>query len=227
MMLNDAFRHLELKAFLFDLDGVLTPTVDVHRYAWQLLFEEYLTAQGADNYRGDADYLQFIDGKPRAEGVRDLLASRGLHLPDGKPSDQPADDSVWALGNRKNAYFAAALDHNGMQAYPGSIALLDALRDTDFDVAVVSSSRNAEPVLTAAGIRGRFFVVVDGLMAASENLRGKPSPDTYIVAAQRLGLAPADCIVVEDAQSGVQAGRAGGFGFVVGVDRGAGARPSR
>jgi beta-phosphoglucomutase family hydrolase len=221
--LDDAMQSGHLKAFLFDLDGVLTPTVDVHKRAWALLFDEYLARRGAAPYRGDDDYFEYVDGKPRIAGVRDLLASRGIEIPEGSSTDEPGDETVWGLGTRKNDAFEAALEKDGIAPYPGSLALLDALRRSHFEVAVVSSSRNAVPVLEAAGIRDRFDVVIDGLVAAAEGLPGKPAPDTYQLAAARLGLSPAECIVVEDAHSGVQAGRDGDFGLVVGVDRGAGA----
>jgi beta-phosphoglucomutase family hydrolase len=221
--LPDALRGGTLKAFLFDLDGVLTPTVDVHKSAWALLFDAYLARRGAAPYRGDDDYFEYVDGKPRVAGVRDLLASRGIEIPEGDAADGPDAETVWGLGTRKNDAFEAALAKDGIAPYPGSLALLDALRRTPFEVAVVSSSRNAEPVLEAADIRDRFDVVVDGLVAAAEGLPGKPAPDTYAYAAARLGLTPAECIVVEDAHSGVQAGRDGAFGLVIGVDRGAGA----
>jgi HAD superfamily hydrolase (TIGR01509 family) len=186
------------------------------------MFSEFLAERAAAPYR-DADYFAHIDGKPRLDGVRALLASRGITLPEGAPDDDPALDTVAGLGNRKNAAFTAELAERGVRPYPGSLRFLDAASEAGLAVAVVSSSRNAEPVLRAAGIRDRFPVVVDGSVAAHAGLAGKPAPDTYLHAARLLGLAAADCAVVEDALSGVAAGRAGGFGLVVGVDRGAGA----
>ena len=220
---RDASRLATARALLFDLDGVLTPTVDVHMRAWSRLFTPYLEAQGSAPYSDD-DYYLYIDGKPRVDGVRSLLASRGLELPDGGPDDPAGDGTVWALGNRKNDAFEAELTENGVEPYPGSLAFLTAAIDAGYEVAVVSSSRNAGPVLVTAGIRDRFEVIVDGLVAAREGITGKPAPDTYLRAAELLGLTPEECVVVEDAHSGVQAGRDGAFGLVVGVDRGVGAQ---
>lgn len=211
-----------LDAILFDLDGVITPTAEVHMHAWRELFLPY-----APDYT-DADYFAHIDGKPRYDGVRAMLASRGIELPDGDPSDDPSQETVCGLGNRKNDVFNVVLEADGVEPYPGSVAFLDALtayRRDDGEpvaVAIVSSSKNARPVLEAAGLLDRFEVIVDGVVAAAEGIPGKPNPDTYLYAAQLLGV-PADrAIVVEDAHSGVAAGRAGSFGLVLGVDRGAG-----
>lgn len=221
--MTDVSRLAGLSGLLFDLDGVLTPTAEVHMRAWARMFTAVLAARGAGEPYTDADYFAHIDGKPRLDGVRDMLASRGIVLPDGTPADDPALDTVAGLGNRKNAAFTAELAENGVTPYPGSVALVDAAIAAGLAVAVVSSSRNAEPVLRAAGLRDRFDVVVDGLVAAARGLPGKPAPDTYLAAAALLGLPASECAVIEDAHSGVQAGRAGGFGLVVGVDRGAGA----
>ena len=211
-------------AALFDLDGVLTPTAEVHMRAWRDLFTDFLTLRGETGRPYvEADYFEFIDGKPRYDGVRDLLASRGITLAEGEPSD-PADvETVCGLGNRKNDFFAAALHDEGVEAYAGSVALLDHLAGLGTKVAVVSSSRNAPAVLEAAGLTDRFEVVVDGQVAADAGLPGKPAPDTYLEGAKRLGVEPGRAVVLEDAVSGVQAGHAGGFGLVVGVDRGVGA----
>lgn len=222
-VIRDARRLATSRALLFDLDGVLTPTVDVHMRAWSRLFTPYLAAQGVEPYSDD-DYYLHIDGKPRVDGVRALLASRGLSLPDGTPDDPAGDSTVWALGNRKNDAFEAELAENGVAAYPGSLAFLTDALDAGYGVAVVSSSRNAGPVLTTAGIRDRFPIVVDGLVAARDGIAGKPAPDTYLRAAELLGCTAEECVVFEDAHSGVQAGRDGGFGLVVGIDRGVGAQ---
>ena len=216
-------RLAGLHGLLFDLDGVLTPTAEVHMRAWARMFGDYLLARGVAAPYTDADYFAHIDGKPRLAGVRDMLASRGIVLPEGAPDDDASHETVVGLGNRKNAAFTAELTENGVAPYPGSLAFLDAAIAAGLAVAVVSSSRNAESVLRAAGIRDRFPVVVDGTAAATAGLPGKPAPDTYLEAARRLGLAPEECAVLEDAHSGVQAGRAGAFGVVIGVDRGAGA----
>lgn len=211
-----------MTAVLFDLDGVLTPTAVVHMHAWARLFTPVLDQHGVAPY-SDADYFAFIDGKPRYDGVRSLLTSRGIDLPWGDPTDAPEAETVCGLGNRKNAVFTEVLRTEGVTPYPGSVALVDALIADGRRVAVVSSSRNAVPVLAAAGLTDRFPVVVDGLVAAARHLPGKPAPDTYLDAAAQLGVPAAQAVVVEDAESGVASGRTGDFGLVVGVDRGAGA----
>jgi beta-phosphoglucomutase family hydrolase len=211
-------------AALFDLDGVLTPTAEVHKRAWQALFTDFLTRRGfVDQPYVVDDYFAYIDGKPRYDGVRSFLASRGITLPDGDPSDDPETETVCGLGNRKNAFFNSVLADEGVQPYPGSVRLLDHLADRGTKMAVVSSSRNTPPVLEAAGLAERFSVVVDGNVAAREHLPGKPAPDTFAYAAEQLGVPRDRAVVFEDALSGVQAGRAGNFGLVVGVDRGVGA----
>lgn len=215
-------RLAEQRALLFDLDGVLTPTADVHMRAWSRLFTPYLAEHGVAPYT-EQDYFAAIDGKPRYDGVRSLLASRGITLPDGSPDDAPDQDTVCGLGNRKNAEFTAELAEHGVQPYPGSATFLHAAIAAGYAVAVVSSSANARSVLGTAGILDLFPVVVDGAVAAADGLAGKPAPDTYLDAASRLGLDAARCVVVEDALSGVEAGRNGAFGLVVGVDRGVGA----
>ena len=209
-------------ATLFDLDGVLTPTAEAHQRAWTKLFGTYLAQHSPDQPYTDADYFTYIDGKPRYDGVRALLASRGLSLPYGAPTDDPDADTICGLGNRKNQAFAEVLSTEGVQAYPGSVALLDELADLGVRVAVVSSSANAPEVLRAAGLIDRFELIVDGVIASVHGLHGKPAPDTYAFAADRLGVPPQRAVVVEDAVSGVKAGKAGGFGLVIGVDRGAG-----
>ncbi|WP_439693030.1 HAD family hydrolase [Curtobacterium sp. SP.BCo] len=215
-------RLADQRALLFDLDGVLTPTADVHMRAWSRLFTPYLAEHGVDPYTQD-DYFAYIDGKPRYDGVRSLLGSRGIDLPEGTPDDAPDADTVCGLGNRKNAEFTAELTEHGVEPYPGSLRFLDAAMAAGVSVAVVSSSANATQVLRTAGILDRFPVVVDGLVARQDGLAGKPAPDTYLDAAGRFGLTAAECVVVEDATSGVEAGRNGSFGLVIGVDRGAGA----
>jgi beta-phosphoglucomutase family hydrolase len=213
-------------AVLFDLDGVLTPTAEVHMRAWAEMFGSFLAhwaGPGDTSPYTDADYFAHVDGKPRYDGVRDLLTARGIELPDGEPTDPPAADTVCGLGNRKNDAFNVVLARDGVTAYPGSVALLDALRDLRMPVAVVSSSANAPAVLAAAGLADRFSTVVDGRVATELGLPGKPAPDTFVHAATECGTVPARAVVVEDAVSGVRAGAAGGFGLVIGVDRGAGA----
>jgi len=215
-------RLADQRALLFDLDGVLTPTADVHMRAWSRLFTPYLAQHSVAPYT-EQDYFAYVDGKPRYDGVRSLLESRGIDLPQGTPVDPPDADTVCGLGNRKNAEFTAELTEHGVEPYPGSLRFLVAAIDAGLSVAVVSSSANAVQVLRTAGILERFPVVVDGLAAREDGLAGKPAPDTYLDAASRFGLTAAECVVVEDATSGVEAGRNGAFGLVIGVDRGAGA----
>lgn len=208
-------------ALLFDLDGVLTPTALVHEQAWQQLFDGYLAETGHARYRG-TDYFDFIDGKPRFDGVRDFLGSRGITLPEGPLDDDPAHNTVHGLGNRKNLVFNAIIESNGVLPYPGSVRFVEAALARGLKLAVVSSSRNAPAVLKAAGLDHHFPVVVDGQLAAGHGLPGKPDHATFSYAAELLGVPTRDCIVVEDAVSGVQAGSAGDFRAVIGVDRGAG-----
>jgi beta-phosphoglucomutase family hydrolase len=213
-------------AVLFDLDGVLTPTAEVHMRAWSEMFNAFLSswedpAADTSTYTDD-DYFAHVDGKPRYDGVRDLLTARGIDLPEGDPSDAPTLDTVCGLGNRKNDAFNAVLERDGVSPFPGSVALLDHLRDLGMPLAVVSSSANAPAVLEAAGLAGRFVTVVDGRVATELGLPGKPAPDTFVHAATACGATPSRSVVVEDAVSGVRAGAAGEFGLVIGVDRGAG-----
>ncbi|MGR0218854.1 HAD family hydrolase [Agromyces sp. ZXT2-6] len=210
-----------IRGWLFDLDGVLTPTAVVHMHAWARLFAPFLEQRGAEPYR-DADYYAYIDGKPRYDGVRSLLASRGIVLPEGEVTDAASAETVHGLGNRKNDAFNETLAEEGVRPYPASVALLDAIERAGGEVAVVSSSKNAPAVLAAAGIDGRFEVVVDGAVAAREGIPGKPAPDMFLRAAELLGLAPEECAVIEDAESGVKAGATGPFALVIGVDRGVG-----
>ncbi|CAN5837215.1 beta-phosphoglucomutase family hydrolase [soil metagenome] len=211
-------------AALFDLDGVLTPTAEVHMRAWARMFGEFLDSHdgGDTSAYTDQDYFDHVDGLPRYEGVAAFLASRGIELPRGGPDDPPEAVTVCGLGNRKNVLLTQVLHAEGITPYAGSVALLDHLAGIGVQVAVVSSSRNAPDVLRTAGIADRFTVVVDGTVAAEQHLPGKPRPDTYAYAAERLGVPTARSVVLEDAVSGVQAGAAGGFCLVVGVDRGAG-----
>jgi beta-phosphoglucomutase family hydrolase len=210
-------------AALFDLDGVLTPTAEVHMRAWQH-FTEFLAERCIDQPYLESDYFDYIDGKARYDGVRAFLASRGIQVADGDPSDSPQAETICGLGNRKNEFFATLLREEGVRPYVGSVRLLDHLAARGTKVAVVTSSRNATAVLEAAELRPRFDIIVDGIVAAERRLRGKPSPDTFVNAAEQLGVPVERAVVFEDAVSGVEAGHAGGFGLVVGVDRGAGAQ---
>jgi beta-phosphoglucomutase family hydrolase len=199
-------------AVLFDLDGVITPTALIHEHAWAALFAPWA-------FTND-DYLAYVDGRPRYDGVRTFLDSRGVELPWGDPSDPPGDDTICALGNRKDEMFNAVLAREGISPYPGSMAVLDRLDELGIPSAIVSSSKNARTVLRAAGIEDRFDAVVDGNTLVDEHLAGKPDPAMFLHAAGKLEVPPARAVVVEDAISGVAAGHAGDFALVIGVDRG-------
>jgi len=210
---------------LFDLDGVLTKTAKVHDAAWKQMFDDFLrgwsrrTGQPFVPFDPVADYDKYVDGKPRLDGTRSFLASRGIELPDGSEDDQPEADTVHGLGNRKNQIVLERIHTDGVEAYEGSVSYVRAVRDAGLRRAVVSSSANAHDVLAAAGIEDLFEVRIDGVVAEREHLHGKPAPDTFLAGARALGLEPRAAAVFEDALAGVAAGRAGGFGCVVGVDR--------
>ncbi len=212
-------------ACLFDLDGVLTQTAVVHAAAWKQMFDEYLLARAARTgkpfvaFDATADYNQFVDGRPRAEGTRAFLASRGVDLPDGQQDDTPGTETIHGLSNRKNLLVLARIRERGVQTYPGSVRFVRATKRAGLRRAVVSSSKNTRDVLEAAGITDLFEVRIDGIVAERRQLAGKPAPDTYLAAAQALGVLPERAAVCEDALAGVEAGHAGGFGLVVGVDR--------
>ncbi len=211
-------------ALLFDLDGVLTQTAKVHAAAWKQMFDEYLRARAAQRGEqfvpfNDKDYDEYVDGKPRYDGVRSFLESRGIELPQGTPDDPPAAETVDGLGNRKNEIVQKLIHEKGVAPYEGSVRYVQAARDAGLPRAVVSSSTNAHDVLKAAGYDGMFDTVVDGCSVERDHLAGKPAPDTFLEGARQLGVEPAAAAVFEDALAGVQAGRAGKFGFVVGVDR--------
>lgn len=210
-------------AVLFDLDGVLTPTAEVHMHAWQTMFDELFAAWDITPPYTSEDYFRYVDGKKRYDGVAALLRSRDVEVPWGDPSDPVTADTVCGIGNRKNVVFTQVLREEGIAPYPGSLALLDVLGGQGVPLAVVSSSKNAREVLAAAGIDDRFAVIVDGVVAENDGLPSKPAPDVFLRGAADLGVDPARAAAVEDAESGVESAAAGGFGLVVGVDRGAGA----
>lgn len=213
------------RACLFDMDGVLTNTAVVHARAWKQMFDAYLkerserTGEPFREFDEGDDYIRYVDGKPRSAGVASFLESRGISLPAGDPDDPPNAETIAGLGNRKNAIVLRLIKEDGVEAYEGSIRYVQAATEQGLGVAVVSSSANTNDVLAAAGIADRFEVIVDGLVAARDHLRGKPDPDTYLAAARLLGVEPSAAVVFEDALSGVEAGRAGRFGCVIGVDR--------
>lgn len=215
----------QVTACLFDLDGVLTRTARVHAAAWEETFNAYLrerSARSGEPFVGfdpAGDYNKYVDGRPRADGVRTFLKARGIELPEGSPDDPPGAETVNGVGNRKNETFLRRIREGGVEVFPSSVAYLRAVKGAGLRRAVVSASANCRDILASAGLTDLFEEVVDGLVAAKEGLRGKPHADTFLAAARRLGATPGQAAVYEDAVAGVQAGRAGGFGFVVGVDR--------
>lgn len=211
-----------IRACLFDLDGVLTKTAVVHAAAWKQMFDDYLRRREGEHFRpfdAVSDYDEYVDGRPRADGVRTFLASRGIELPEGADDDPPDRETVHGLGNRKNELVLAKIRKEGVEAYPGSVAFVHAVRDAKLATAVVSSSANCRDVLVSAGIEDLFDVRVDGVVAEERHLAGKPAPDTFLAAARQLGVEPEAAAVFEDALAGMDAGRSGHFGCVVGVDR--------
>ncbi|HVT65532.1 MAG TPA: beta-phosphoglucomutase family hydrolase [Mycobacteriales bacterium] len=208
-------------ACLFDLDGVLTDTAAVHAAAWAAAFDSFLLSRDGTSYVpfSHDDYLRYVDGKPRADGVRDFLLSRNIVLPEGKPDDPPGDGTVNAVGNAKNADLLARIRSGGVEVFAGSVRYLQAAQQAGFRRAVVSSSANAADVLRVTGLERYVELRVDGVTIREEGLVGKPAPDTFLRAAALLGVEPAHAAVFEDAIAGVRAGRAGHFGAVVGVDR--------
>ncbi|ASN22814.1 beta-phosphoglucomutase family hydrolase [Streptomyces pluripotens] len=214
-----------VRACLFDLDGVLTQTAKVHAAAWKEMFDGYLRERAAREgtpfvpFDEVGDYDEYVDGRPRADGVRTFLASRGVHLPEGVPGDPPEAETVNGLGTRKNDLVLRRIREDGVEPYEGSVAFVHAARKAGLRCAVVSSSANCRDVLVAAGIEDLFDERIDGIVARDRHLPGKPAPDTYLEAARVLGVAPEAAAVFEDALAGVEAGRAGRFGAVVGVDR--------
>jgi beta-phosphoglucomutase family hydrolase len=210
----------QIHALLFDMDGVLTDTASVHARAWKETFDAFLREHGIDTpFDLERDYELYVDGKPREDGVRDFLASRDVHLPEGSRDDLPAAETVWGVGNRKNELVQRLIAEDGVKVYDGSVELVKEARAAGMPVAVVSSSANTQAILESAGIADLFDARVDGLTIAEENIKGKPAPDSYLRGAELLGVEPAHAAVFEDALAGVAAGKAGGFGLTVGVDR--------
>ncbi|MEZ0074422.1 HAD family hydrolase [Planotetraspora sp. GP83] len=214
-----------VRGCLFDMDGVLTRTAIVHAAAWKQMFDEFLreraerTGEPFVAFDPVADYDRYVDGKKRLDGTRDFLAARGISLPEGTPGDPPDARTVHGLSDRKNALVQKVLDEQGVDVFEGSVRYVRAALDAGMRCAVVSSSANTERILAAAGIADLFEARIDGMVAQRPNLAGKPAPDMYIAGAEALGLKPAEAAVFEDALAGVEAGRAGSFAFVVGVDR--------
>ena len=214
-----------VRACLFDLDGVLTQTATVHAAAWKQMFDAFIQAWSRRSgqpfvpFDPIRDYDLYVDGRARADGTRTFLQSRGITLPEGEPDDPPEAETIHGLSNRKNVILLERLRTDGVVVYPGSLRYLRAVGAAGLRRAVVSASANTTEVLKAAGIADQFDAQIDGIVAEQEQLRGKPAPDPFLAAAGRLHVQPPQAVVFEDALAGVEAGRAGGFGFVVGVDR--------
>ncbi|MEJ2578332.1 MAG: beta-phosphoglucomutase family hydrolase [Kineosporiaceae bacterium] len=217
------------RACLFDLDGVLTRTATLHAQAWKEMFDGFLRQRGEANggtgsgtfvpFDARDDYNAYVDGRPRADGTRTFLASRGITLPEGEPDDPPTAETVHGLGNRKNALVLRLIERGGAEVYPGSVRYLTAVREAGLRTAVVSSSANTVAILRSTGLDGLFDARVDGVVARERELPGKPAPDTFLAATKDLGIPPDEAVVFEDALAGVEAGHAGAFALVVGVDR--------
>jgi beta-phosphoglucomutase family hydrolase len=223
--MQSAITRDQYDAVLLDLDGVITDTANMHAVCWKQMFDAYLqkrAAAGGEPFRPfelATDYRLYVDGKPRFDGVRDFLTSRGIQLPEGSPDDPPQAETVGGLGNRKNDLVNKVIAEVGVGPYDGTVKFIHQLRQQGFKIAVVTSSQNCEAVLKAARLDAFFEVRVDGNTIQAQQLAGKPAPDTFLLAAQRLGVAPTRAVVVEDALSGVQAGHNGNFGLVIGVAR--------
>ncbi|MET9896218.1 beta-phosphoglucomutase family hydrolase [Streptomyces sp. NPDC006465] len=212
----------QILACLFDLDGVITKTAVVHAAAWKRTFDDFLRGRDGDGFRpfDDAhDYAEYVDGLPRADGVRTFLASRGIELPEGTPDDPPDRTTVHGLGNRKNELLLDLIRTDGVEAYDGTLRYIEAVRARGLRTAVVSSSANCQDILRSVGAESLFDVRIDGVVATERRLPGKPRPDTFLAAAKDLGVDPPEAAVFEDALAGMDAGRSGHFGYVVGVDR--------
>jgi len=218
-------RAVETDAVVFDMDGVVTQTASIHAASWKALFDAYLQQRAVrmgEPFRPfdvEADYLPYVDGKARYDGVRDFLRSRGVELPWGSPSDPPEAETVCGLGNRKNDYFLAEVREHGVRPFPTTVELIHALKAAGIHTAIISASKNTTAILEAAGVRDLFEAQVDGTVAEDLGLPGKPDPAVFLEAAQQVGAAPDRAVVVEDAEAGVEAGRRGGFYLVIGVDR--------
>ena len=215
----------QFDAVVFDMDGVVTQTATVHAAAWKALFDAFLeerARRSGEPFRPfdvESDYLPYVDGKARYDGVRDFLSSRGVELPQGTPADPPDAETVCGLGNRKNDYFLRAVAEQGVRPFPTTVALISQLHEAGVRTAIISASKNTSAILDAAGVRDLFAAQVDGTVAEQLGLPGKPNPAVFVEAARRLGVAPPRAVVVEDAEAGVEAGHRGGFGLVIGVDR--------
>ena len=223
--LNQLLQSLQIGALIFDLDGVVTQTATVHARAWKKMFDAYLLKKGKTDgkiYQPldiKTDYPKYIDGIPRYDGVRNFLRSRDILLPEGNPADKPGYETVAALGNQKNEYFRQVLQTDGVAVYPDTIAFIKYYRQAGLQTAIISASKNCLDVLKAANIENLFDVRVDGVISAELYLKGKPDPAIFLEAARQLNISPQKSAIFEDARAGVQAGKAGNFALVVGVNR--------
>ena len=211
-----------LGAVIFDLDGVITDSAKLHAWAWKTLFDEFLRRnRGPEFVPFDTavDYPRWVDGKPRYEGVESFLVSRGFEIPHGTPADAEDKDTHCGLGNRKNRFFKQRLSEDGVEVFTSSVEFIDELKRRKIPVGLVTSSKNRAAILKSAGLQGLFDAEVDGIEVEKLGLRGKPAPDPFLCCAERMRVSPLDCVVFEDAASGVEAGVTGNFGFVVGIDR--------
>ena len=212
-------------AAILDMDGVITSSARAHAAAWKRMFDEFLQTYSSEHnqtfepFDDKTDYFEYVDGKPRYEGAQSFLESRGISLPYGTPDDPPDKETVCGLGNRKNQYFLEYLHEHGADPYPSTVDFIKELQQKNIRVAAISSSRNAKAVLESAGVIDFFKVIIDGVYASQHDIQGKPEPDVFLEAARKLDTSPDHAIVVEDAISGVQAGQAGGFALVIGIDR--------
>ncbi len=222
--MTDDLDPYKYKAVIFDMDGVITRSAHAHFMAWKKMFDSYLKSRAQSlgtefTPFTQKDYNEYVDGKPRYDGARSFLESRGIHLPMGSPQDPPEAETISGLGNRKNRFFLEHIEQNGVESYPSSVSFIKSIKALGKRVAVITSSRNGRQVLEAAGVSKYFDATVTGVEAAKLKLNGKPAPDIFLEAAKELGVSPPDAVVIEDALSGVEAGRAGGFGLVIGVNR--------
>lgn len=213
------------EAIIFDLDGVITDTAKVHANAWKLIFDEYMQErvlkynEKFTSFDLEQDYLNYVDGKPRYAGVKNFLDSRGITIPFGKPDGNPKEETICGLGNRKDSLFTKMLREKGVAVFESTIRLIKQLKYHGVHAVVATSSKNCGLILEAAGIRELFEIVVDGALSGRENLKGKPHPDIFLKSAELIKVSPCKCVIIEDAISGVQAGRNGNFGLVIGIDR--------
>src|SRR5688572_29330639 len=224
-LLRARLAKLKIQALIFDLDGVVTPTAEIHALAWKKMFDAYLQKKGFQDGKNyppmdlATDYPQYLDGISRYQGIRNFLRSRNINLPEGTPEDDPVTETISGLGNLKNQYFRDVLAKDGIQAYPDTINFIQEQKAAGRRIAIISASKNCQAVLEAAKVEALFEVRIDGLVAEERHLKSKPAPDVFLEAARKLQVPPDQAAIFEDARAGVKAGKAGGFGLVVGINR--------